>query len=343
VAFTPSPEYGERNRQQTTTIGKYLPKLYTLTQLPDHVLRDLATKTVRKRMEITTDTTEWYRVLKEGPTSCMSVRSMWPSFEEHPYRVYDPDLGWSMAVRYADDGAPLGRALVFKNKYFVRTFLRHVDWPNGYSYTDETLQVWLQEQGMKKLDSWCDAPEEVRISIISSDDSIVAPYLDGSWQHVDEEGVMIDGDCEADYYICGSTSCYSSGLQSLEPHECSHCGRRHSRRTYENDGVYVGRYGDDWVGPCCIDDFVEVNDPSNRTDTYLHPENDTFTLVDDNCLYEDSSWVHRRLHTVLVGCGPQDGNYALQANCVRDTEGNWWYAGEGYSPAEDHPELFNTV
>lgn len=351
VAFTPTPEYGERNRQQTTTVGKYLRKFYTAADLPDHVLRDLATRVVRKRMELTTDTTEWYRILKEGPRSCMSPTSdkWWSSFAEHPYRVYDPSLGWSMAVRYADDGTPMARALVYKGKYFVRTYRRHDDWPNGYSHADETLAVWLEDQGIHKLNSWADADMEVQIKVIPENDCIVAPYLDGNMQYVDIDGVLlpdVKDAAQGKYYICGGTSGWSSSLQYVRTHPCACCGQGHPEDVYEEDGIFLGQHGDgdgDWVGPCCTDQCVEVTDP-RTDDTYWVYRNNTFTLVGVDEVYEDCRVVHRHLRTVTIDHGPYEGEYALASDCIQDINGAWWYRRLTHidvDPVTANPELFD--
>jgi hypothetical protein len=345
VAFTPSPEYGERNRQVKTSIGKFLRKFYLSAQIPDHVLRNLATKVVRKTMELTTDPTEWFHVLKEGPRSCMSPTDSrtWPCFDKHPYRVYDPELGWSMAVRYADDGTPMARALVYKHKYFVRTYRRHADWPNGYSYADETLAVWLEDQGIRKLESWADADMEVRIKIIHDGNCIVAPYLDGDMQCVDTNGVLLSDISDAsqgEYFQCGSTSGYSSSIKYVTPYECSLCRQHHPERTFTDEGLHIGRDGDDWVGPCCESECQEVTNPWRSHDTYWVHSNDTFSLVGHSNVYEDCVAVHRRLDTVCIERGPYEGQYALAAECVRDINGEFWYCHEDENPVADHPHLF---
>lgn len=337
VAFTPSPEYGERDRQQTTTVGKYLRKFFTTSAIPDHVLRDLGNLIVRDTMTLTTDPAEWYRVLCEGPVSCMSLvtgsgntygftaaqrKGVWPDMESHPYRVYDPALGWAMAVRYDSKGVPLGRAMVYKGAYWVRSFKRADNWPDGYSYSDDILETWLKETvGARKCSGWSSASAVIKV--IADEDCIVAPYIDGEDTCVDEIGYIGSSEeMDGAYWECQSARGFSGSTSYTRYQECSRCGRRHPED--EDRGIYLGEDGDGgWVGPCCEHDhYVAVR---GRYDWYYVHQRDALVTV-EGTHYEDDRHVIRRFNLILINMGLRDGEYAeSEDSVIRGANGGVWW------------------
>ena len=148
------------------------------------------------------------RAVINGPKSCMSedIQIKCDDGEtRHPYEVYDPKLGWSLAVR-DNNGSIDGRALVYKHHRhgtlsFVRSYKRC---PNGgYSYADEVLEAWLKDQGVQKLDSWSEV--SARMMYYEVRGTFLMPYLDGCSHlailgHVD--GVMrVIADDDGEYKI----------------------------------------------------------------------------------------------------------------------------------------------
>lgn len=264
LAYTQDEKKGEADRQTVTTIGKYLTRHFQ--GLPDHVIRGLAHRFSVEGVFIWETTEEIVRAAKEGPYSCMQ----WAGHEgTHPYEVYAPEHGWKIAVRI-DGGVIKGRALLLdngKHKCFVRTYLRPSD-SAKYSERDEAMEAHLGGLGFSCKDAW---PEGAKLAKVRSgsgyQSEYLFPYLDGNCQTVDDEGdyfvIRRDGE-----YECDNTDGSATGA---ERYTCSCCGDPHAD---EDDGIHTGRYGDEWVGPCCSDDYVRVT--GRRGDGYyLHADNAT--------------------------------------------------------------------
>ena len=245
IAFTLDDAKGEADRQTVTTFGKYLRR--HMPDCPDHILRDFTTRyTVdATKCHITTNMDKIIDVVRKGPASCMSKFDA----HDHPYKVYDPSLGWALAYRTQGDGEYWGRAIINQNSMmFVRSFKRC---PNdGYSHSDELLEAWLESQGYTHESSW----EDHRLAKVGD----LMPYIDGDDQEVD--------DCGTHWHICanGEYRCTSvEGYVEENGIECDHCGSRVDEYeiTYIDDGsVYVcdscreddytlamSRYGQEWL------------------------------------------------------------------------------------------------
>ena len=112
LAYTRDERAGEADRQTVTTIGKYLTRHFS--RMDDHKVRDLAAlygSTAECKFVHTM--AEMLFHLKRGPSSCMTGDREYRCEDEtlrHPYEVYDPSLGWHMAVRI-EHGRTVGRAL----------------------------------------------------------------------------------------------------------------------------------------------------------------------------------------------------------------------------------------
>ena len=252
LAYTRDERAGIDDRQTVTSLGKYLMRHF---DMPDHEIRDtVALHTSAGQIRFINDMDGILNALKRGPTSCMTadieIRCLDGELR-HPYEVYDPALGWSLAVR-DNNGSIDGRALVYKHHRhgtlsFVRSYKRC---PNGgYSYADEVLEAWLKDQGVQKLDSWSEV--SARMMYYEVRGTFLMPYLDGCDHkailgHVD--GVMrviADDDGE---YNCDQTC---GTAEEANNAECEDCGDHHN----EDDGYWVGPYEDRRVGPCCIDNY----------------------------------------------------------------------------------------
>jgi hypothetical protein len=271
VAYTRDERSGEADRQTITTVGKYLTRHFT--QAPDHLVRDLVAKhTLVGGITITQDPDEMLRAIMHGPSSCMSkdfsIRCE-DGVHRHPYAVYDPALGWGMAVR-TDDGEILGRALVFTppddpdSKVFVRSYKRDAD-NSSYSGVDEAIEAILQSQGFSKDRSWPDGTP-IRAYRLQGGGEYLMPYIDGGDQNVTEPSsddiMTIDSDGEIDAAQTGGTACVS------ERYTCQDCGNR----VDEDDIVYVGRSEDHCVCDSC----------RNRSYTFVTGRNGAQYYVDDN-------------------------------------------------------------
>jgi hypothetical protein len=310
VAFTENETKGEADRQTTTNFGRYVRKFYSPLIVSDHALRDLATKLKPDIFGFTTDGDEIYRAVTHGPHSCMSDPDKWDSYDNHPYRVYNPELGWRLAVRYGPDNSVQGRCWVCNDR-FVRSYKKCPK--GGYSHSDEALETWLRGKGIEKVGAWSDVNARIEVIPIKNrwgNPSIVAPYIDGHADRVDEDGYIVDDSEEVDYYRCCNTNGYSEEIQHCNQYECSHCGQMHNEYTYENDGRHVGRHGDNWVGPCCEDEYTLVY--GRRGEEYFI-QNDDVIHAEDGCCYDPNYLSDNDIVQVTMG---KSADLYL---CVNDT------------------------
>lgn len=349
IAYTPNEKYGEANRQVITTIGKYLTRHFT--DVPDHEIRDVVARfTYDGDISITRDLDEMVNAVIEGPSSCMSK-----DFDilgsdgnyHHPYEVYEPAYGWGMAIRKSGTKI-LGRCLVLDfdgRKVFVRSYKRHPD-ERSHSGVDESIEAWLKAQGYDKDGCW---PEEAPLALIETRrHGIVLPYIDGD---IDRVRRSHDGklyiDPNGDYE--GSTD----GTADEHGTECSCCGERAN----EDDGIWVGRWGDDFVGACCSDSYTYVigangNEYYVHDDDAVHAENGNAyhtDYLDDNSIVEDVNGDYQHLDDVVFIesdgyyypadddriCYAEDiERYALSEDCWQCTD-----SGEWYTDAVDYVEV----
>lgn len=367
IAYTRDERSGEADRQVVTTLGKYLRAHFS--KLPDHAIRDLVATQTTSTFKIVRTTAEMIYHLHKGPRSCMVWDDADPA--DHPYQVYDPALGWHMAVRI-EDGQTLGRALCNTdddgNLYWVRSYKRELDNPNGYSHTDEQLSAWLKGQGYAKYDGY---PEGTKLKYIKrrgSDCGFLAPYIDGSNQNVrvsmdsDVSGYLIvddDGD-----YECDQTGGDASDRNGTE---CEDCGDR----CRDGDTYWVGRYEDHAVCYSCQDNNYRYGYGANGRQYYIHEDNaewvegwdeyvDTDYLDDNNivrlrngelcdlddAVEVDDDWYHcddeRICHDAYNDC------YAMRKDCVeledgtmcaRDDAWQCTHTSKWYNKDEDYVDV----
>lgn len=361
LAYTRDERAGEQDRQVLTTIGKYLQRHFNM---PDHEVRDVvALHTTCGDMTIHNDMVSILDGVLNGPHSCMahniSVRCDDGTYR-HPYEVYKPELGWSIALRRYE-GRIDGRALVYKDDnhhYFVRSYKR--DSGGGYSYADEALEAWLASQGIKKLSGWSDA----RLAAYRVNDGYLAPYLDGSDEYVyEEDGVLVVTDEQDDStYEAQQTSGITSDANYGE--ECEDCGERHD----EDESYWVGRWEDRRIGPCCIDDYTCVY--GHNGNQYRIPNNDVIEVdgeyydgdyLSDNDIVElhDGEYSHIDNAVYIESCdqyydcddsdicyADDTGRYELTEDCWQCEATDKWYTddvdyvevdGDKYHP-DDAPE-----
>jgi hypothetical protein len=262
-----------------TTIGKYLTRHFP--DAPSNLIRDIVAKyTYGGKTEITKDLDRMVYAVINGPRSCMSS-----SFdilcddrkERHPYAVYDPSLGWGMAVRADTDGMVLGRCLVHESdegKGFVRSYKREREY-SSHSGADESIEAYLQSLGYAKWRGW---PDHVRIMRYPlrgyRDGGYLMPYIDGGNQHVDEDGDDVFR--ISDY--SGWEACSTSGIINGYTCTCDDCGEGMD----EDDSYSIGYHGDSHVGPCCIDNYTRVY--GRRGDEYY--------TSNENAIEADGEWYH---------------------------------------------------
>jgi hypothetical protein len=341
-----------------TTIGKYLTRHFP--DAPSNLIRDVAAKyTYGGATVITKDLDRMVYAVINGPRSCMSN-----SFEllcddrveRHPYAVYDPSLGWGMAVRTDTDGMVLGRCLVHESddgKGFVRSYKRERDY-SSHSGTDEAIEAYLQGLGYAKWRGW---PDHVRIMRYPlRREGFLMPYIDGGNQHVEENG-------DEDFSITnhsGWEACSTSGIINGYNCTCDDCGGG----VDEDDTYSIGYHGDSRVGPCCIDDYTRVY--GRRGDTY-YIGNDRAIEADgeyydsdylsDNSIVElhDGDYTHHDNAVYIESedayyhvddddtCYAEDTNrHELTSNCWKCADSGNWYTDDEDSVEVDgslyHPD-----
>ena len=343
LAYTRDERAGEADKQVITTIGKYLTRHFS--HAPDHLVRDLVAKyTYGGNIAILTDTAGIVHAVMNGPNSCMSK-----DFElrcedgttRHPYAVYDPALGWGMAVRREGD-AILGRALVFTSpddpdtKTFVRSYKRERD-SSSHSGADEAIEIHLKGLGYEKGSRWpCGTP--LRAYELRDGDYLM-PYIDGGTQSVTEpdcDGLMhidSDGDISASQTdgtaeIGGRCTCEDCGARMHEDnaHSVGYDSDRTVCDTCIDDYTHVtGRRGNDYYVPNC--EAVEVG--GNYYDSEYLSDNDIVQLHDgdyvrnDDAVYIESEGEYYPSESEDVCYDEYNGQYELYDNCVQLHDGDF--------------------
>ena len=333
-----------------TTIGKYLTRHFP--DAPSNLIRDVvAQHTYGGSTEITKDMDKMVHAVIHGPRSCMS-----PSFdimcddreERHPYAVYDPSLGWGMAVRTDTDGMVLGRCLVHESddgKGFVRSYKREREY-SSHSGADESIEAMLTGLGYAKWRGW---PEHTRLMCYPlRREGYLMPYIDGGNQHVEEDG--IEHFRISNYSGWEATN--TNGMLNAHTCTCDDCGEGMD----EDDSYSIGYHGDSRVGPCCIDEYTLVT--GRRRDTYYVSNNDA-VCVDgeyyhdqylddnnivrlhndeyehsDNAVYIDSQDEYYHCDDEAIVYAEDTGQYELREDCWCCAE-----SGNYYTDDEDNVEV----
>ena len=345
IAYTRNEQAAMHNgdsdaKAVVTTIGKYLTRHFP--DAPSNLIRDIGAKyTYGGSTIITKDLDRMVHAVINGPRSCMSS-----SFdilchdkqERHPYEVYDPSLGWGMAVRTDTDGMVLGRCLVHESdegKGFVRSYKREREY-SSHSGADEAIEAYLKGLGYAK---WCGWPDHIHIMRYPLQrEGFLMPYIDGGSQHVVEE----DDTFQISEYN-GYDAASTSGIINGHTCTCDDCGEGMD----EDDNYSIGYDGDSRVGDCCIDSYTRVYGrsrheyyvPNNEAvrvygdyyDSDYLSDNDIVELHDgdyahsDNAVYVESEDAYYHCDDDDI-CYPEDsGRYELKDNCwLCEGSGNWY-------------------
>jgi hypothetical protein len=196
VAYTPSDEYGQRDRQVSCKPGAYLKKFYPSLSATE--VQNLATSIDMRLLNFAVTADEIERVYRNGPSSCMAYSAS--NFETegvHPVRAYaGPDL----QVAYLGPIAkPIARCLVWPEQKRRSTI-----------YGDyHRMKSALEKAGYNNTDL-----TGARMSILRRKDNLlICPYIDGVG------GVKLSYDKQhliiSDGYGCigaANTSGYTSGV-----------------------------------------------------------------------------------------------------------------------------------
>jgi len=341
LAYTRDERAGEADRQTVTTIGKYLTRHFS--EMTDHKVRDLAALYGSNgECKFVNTMAEMLYHLKRGPSSCMTgdrERTCVDGVVRHPYEVYDPSLGWHMAVRL-EFGKTVGRALCH-GKMFVRSYKYN---PNGGgSPTDETLEAWLEQQGYDKECRW-DGQKIMHYETRGGD--TLAPYIDGEDKYAAKYGgyLVITDDSGAEYQ-CDNTGGTASDNNRTP---CEDCGDR----VDDGDGYWVGPHEETMVCQSCCNHnytyaysrrrhqayigndyvvYVESQD-AHYDEDYLDDNN--IVLLEngdyehtDNAVEIDGEWFHIEDENIVCD---HNGDYQLLNNCVALENGEYALTDEAW-------------
>lgn len=260
IAYTQTPEKGERDIQTLMRPGRYFTRYYSGVLSPDEI-NELA-KTIDNSMTLRFAATgeEIIEVYQNGPRSCMrypNVHHSWYYGHIHPCSVYGDES--DLILAYLGNGEPgqsgfraTARALIDKrNHSYVRV------------YGDETrMRDCLAEAGFKRVGTF----ESARIKRIEDDhgNGYIMPYIDGEADYCRFDGNMFVigeyGEIRAQS-ICGTT----------EEEDRNFC-EYHEEYTNE-DLVYIRNLNQYWS-----------QSAADCHAFYCHGYGDHFS--DDECAYE---------------------------------------------------------
>lgn len=341
IAYTRSEQHGIDDRQTVTSVGKYITRNFPT--LKDHEVRDLCGMYGSAQFKVTHNMDEMIDYVQRGPRSCMVFDDEDGSMqdENHPYRVYDPQLGWGLAVRLVGNSVD-GRALVNEiDKTFVRTYARN---DGGYSGTDEALNSWLVDQGYVNRDGWTYGTRLKYIPKRRWGNTIpTAPYIDGRNREVN---VDITGNYlvirEHGDWLCDQTNGEANEIAACT---CPNCDERVDEddltSTYDGDG--------DSVCQSCIENnyyyvygrrtyryYVHGNDMIEINGRYYHDmfleDNNIVELVNgdyedaDNAVCIDGDWYHVDDENIVYCADTEES--ALRDDAWQCHVSSEWYASD---------------
>jgi hypothetical protein len=342
VAYTPNPEYGVRDRQVRTKVGRYLQQFYG-DLITSEQIRSMANGTKQLDLEFDSDIRAAYlRGGRDGVTSCMthpvghcnySIRGAY-----HPVDVY---LTGEFKVALLHDGFNneiCARALVYEpSRVFVRCYGREAN----------TLQDRLTEKGYSEQNGWDDG---IRLRLIrDDDDKVVVPYMDGRTQsgsieyHDGKEWLVVDRNGDVDM------STQYGIWEEAERHYCDEC--QDSVECDEEVMEYSDYHGMT-IGPCCIDDFRRAHVAARGRGSMDWVRSDDTV----ECACDGEDYVADNLDEFgIVYCDVTE-DYRFSRNLVPDVRGedipeeyayeveNTVNSGEtAYVYHQDHDRLFEMV
>lgn len=368
LAYTRDERSGEADRQVVTSLGKYLARHFS--EVPDHVIRDVvAQHTYGGGIEIVTDPEAMIRAVMNGPTSCMSKCFdilCDDGVHRHPYAVYDPGLGWAMAIRHDPDSGILGRCLVWRDpdceysKIFVRSYKRERD-ERSSSGADEAIEAWLKSQGYAKRSAWPDGTPIAEYPLRSG--GWLMPYIDGGTQNVTVtgSGMYIEDGGEI-------AATETDGRSDSNNCTCEACGARFND---DDEGGWVGRNEDTHVCQDCLDNeytyvygrrgnqYYVLNCEAVEADGEMYhceylSDNNIVELANgdythfDNAVYVESEDAYYDCDDSDVCYDDYNNRYEMTCNCVQLRDGTMCHEDDAwqcaatdywYSNAEDYVEI----
>ena len=362
LAYVESIAKGQADRQTVTRPGRFITKHFS--GLSDDYVRDKVAlhSNANHKFELLDTVEDMIRAVMTGPQSCMkwSYMNMDEALEEHPYRAYDPKLGWKMAIHKIGDEI-WGRCLVLEregHKCFVRSFFQDPKL-QGYSNSGTHIEAWLKDQGYDHYDSW---PSKACIAHLKSPKGyeFLAPYIDGHNQGVVPDFLAEHGDVlrichendDGAYECCNTDGGHSDRNQNDDEEymNCEQCGDRthydDMTTTEAGNGIYVCDH-------CLCAHFTFVQDrdgywPEGEVGSVTSSATGaTITWVlngdapDEVVVDVDGDWAHYD-DVVFIESDSEyypmsdrrivyiesKSEYFLREECVKDTAGCWFHDDE---------------
>lgn len=332
LAYTQDDDKGQRDIQTRTSLGKYI-KRHCPT-MPDHMLRDFVALFSGADNEFSFVHTmdEMLEVVNTGPKSCMAdpEGDDWDE-TDHPYNVYLPQYGWHMAVRRVN-GRVDGRCMCLtqsdKDKYYVRTYKRNLEDPdNGYSYADEALEAWLEQQGYTKRGSWPDGAQLAKLT--NPHGGYIMPYLDGDDKQVRERSGCFEIHYRGEYRADDTNGL----LEIRDTVSCDDCGQEHD----PEDSTGVGYYGEGAVCPSCIENRYVLAYGRSREQYYVHIDN-AIWVGGSHAEYYDEEYIG---NYEICWCEDIEDYLHIDDAWRCEATGNWYSDSEDYVLIDDqkyHPD-----
>jgi len=309
IAYTPSYDYGLRDRQVRMKLGKYLTKYYS-DVLTQEQIRAYANGAKGLDVKFAEDTDGFRYVYAHGPNSCMSGST--DDFGDidgpyHPVDVYDTG---EFRLAYIE---PIDCKIV------ARAFVHEPSkrWVRAYGDEADTLASWLNENGYTKDCGW----QGCQLKIVTDrSGNWVLPYIDGDargvrsrtnsrWEIVSERPYDVwcdftDGVCREDMATCDA------------------CGSD----TPEED-LYWSGYHEIHIGSCCLDDYALAY--YRRGQTYIRS---------DECIYCESDSEYYEYNYAIEYADiteASDGCWYKREDLVRGVDDEWIYVDTAVKAGED--------
>lgn len=336
LAYTRDDRALKDDRQTVTAIGKYLRRHFP--QLADHTIRDLTASYTADECYIVNTREEIIWGIEAGPRSCMQsgyqsipfshtddyeALCAWRKdpdntdlydevpWEKHPYAVYAPELGWSMALR-KHEGNIDGRALLWTDprhphfKTFVRSY-RRASSDGAMSHADDMLEQWLIGQGYTKARGWSYGAEILSIPYEGDEDYCgpVVPYIDGGNNNLTDKGARLAFASQGE--LVGDNTDGTPTIEDVPDWHCEDCDDGFSD---DDERYWVGPDEDHCVCSCCVGNYTWVQAGSHE---YYIPNNDAVRVLDwrghhDYCADPDD------LPRSVIQLA--SGDYACRDDCV---------------------------
>jgi hypothetical protein len=314
LAYTPSHEYGLRDRQVRIKVGKYLTKYYN-DVLTSEQIRAFANGMKGFALKWATDAEEFRYVYEYGPNSCMSGSDFDDIYGDYrPTDVYDTGE-FKLAYIEVEHRTILARGFVHEpTKRWVRVYGDEAD----------SLADQLNEMGYTKASSWAGAKLKY---IVDDEGQIILPYIDGDARGVtmrNGQWVIVENGCD---YYCD----FTSGVASREDQsECQDCGDHH-----HNDDMYYSDYHDRHIGPCCIENYREAYHRSGRQYTsYIHEDECIYCESDDN--WYEYNYAVEYMNLVQVSGGEW---YSLN-DCYETVDGEWEHESDVVNVGDESEDVY---